>query len=373
MFSSLKRYIFVLLCVSLSLSAADRLKILHLTFHRGCALDFQEVGRELDLDVTTWYIMSPDIPRNNLDGVTIGNENFNMTHDRAQCVWDLHKDYFEQFDVIVTSDTAPLSRIFLQNNWKKPLIIWVCNRFDYSDLETSDDTFPDIAYYKMFHAARALPNVRIIAYTAYERLYATRRGIDFGPLLIKPVGLKASPTVPADFVSNVPSSVDKKNTIFLNPRFTQQEQEDYVHHMCNERGIKTYSGVYNGPDDLIGFKGVIYFPYAWSNIALFENLQRGIVHFVPTPQFVLSEFKANKPVRVFTIQDFEYCEWYDPTMRHLFVYFNSWEDLQHKIKTTNYQALSHHVKEYARIHRAEMLARWNGILTDVVDAAAMTS
>ena len=40
---------------------------------------------------------------------------------------------FGKFDVIVTSDTAPLSRIFLQNNWKKPLIIWICNRFDYVD------------------------------------------------------------------------------------------------------------------------------------------------------------------------------------------------------------------------------------------------
>ena len=71
----------------------------------------------------------------------MGNAVYNIGHQRAETVWNRHKDYFDKFDVIVTSDTAPLSRIFLQNGWRKPLIIWVCNRFDYCDYASLDLVF----------------------------------------------------------------------------------------------------------------------------------------------------------------------------------------------------------------------------------------
>jgi len=59
---------------------------------------------------------------------------------------NLHKDYFDTFDVIVTSGTAPLHESFLQNGWTKPLIIWICNRFDYCDYASLDCNFPDQEY-----------------------------------------------------------------------------------------------------------------------------------------------------------------------------------------------------------------------------------
>ena len=43
---------------------------------------------------------------------------------------------------------------------------------------------------------------------------------------------------------------------------------------CTTLGIKSYCGRYNGPDDLRDFKGVIHIPYAWSNFALFENMEK---------------------------------------------------------------------------------------------------
>ena len=152
----MKRFFGILFLLSIfNVAARDiaGLKVLHLNFHLGCSKDFEEVGKELGLDVTTWYVLAADLPREHFDGKTRGNAVYNISHERALNVWNKHKDYFETFDVIVTSDTAPLSRIFLQNGWKKPLLIWVCNRFDYYDGETYDGKFPDQEYYNLIRKA----------------------------------------------------------------------------------------------------------------------------------------------------------------------------------------------------------------------------
>ena len=169
-----KFLLLLLLCwQSLDASEAPPLKVLHLTFHRGCAREFTGIAKALGLDLVTWYI--PNLPPFFLDGKTTGNALYNVGHQRAQDIWEKHRDFFEQFDLILTSDTAPLSRIFLQNKWTKPLFIWICNRFDYYDGASLDCHFPDQEYYDLFSQAAMLPNVTMIAYTAFEHNYAQRK------------------------------------------------------------------------------------------------------------------------------------------------------------------------------------------------------
>jgi hypothetical protein len=98
--------------------AAAPLKVLHLTFHKGCAQQVQAIAQNLSLDLTTWYI--PDLPPKFFDGQAEGNALYNIGHTRAKNIWQLHAAFFHQFDLIFTSDTAALSRIFLQNNSQIP-------------------------------------------------------------------------------------------------------------------------------------------------------------------------------------------------------------------------------------------------------------
>lgn len=175
-----------LLILNIGLHADDdwKLKALHISFHGGCIKEIEAVANELEIDLTSWFI--PKMTPNFFDPDSNGNSVYNMGHDRAQRIFEKHKNFFEDFDVIITSDTAPLSRIFLQNNWKKPLIIWVCNRFDYHDKLSLDCSFPDAEYYELFKKASISQNVRIVAYTLFEKYYAKTKGIDIGTLLIKP-------------------------------------------------------------------------------------------------------------------------------------------------------------------------------------------
>lgn len=356
----MKRIVLSILLMSnlCCISSLFALKVLHLSLHKGCIYDFHEVAKELDLEVTDWYIQTI---RETFDPLAHGNEIYNITHDRAHRVWELNKDFFNQFDAIITSDTAPLSRIFLQNNWQKPLIIWICNRFDYADLASAHGAFPDAEYYDLFREAITKPNVNIISYTPYEHFYAHQKGVHIGTTTIRPLGClpQANPT----FTSGIPSSVNKEKTIFIVPRMTPYQAE-FVQKRCAELDIETYYGAYNGPDDLTDFKGILYYPYAWSNLALFENIQRGIIHFVPTERFVL-ELRAKENIPCFTLQHFHLCDWYCDEYKDLFVYFDSWDELKEKIETTDYETMHTKIKTAGLAHYHSSLEKWRTVFQNI--------
>lgn len=354
------------LCVSIALHGAQDkrpLRVLHLSFHRGCVNDIQEVADELGFEVTSWFILAPELPREHFDGVSTGNAVYNISAERADVVWHKHKKFFDTFDAIITSDTAPLSRIFLQNEWLKPLIIWICNRFDYCDWQTYDGTFPDRDYYGLFADAYMRSNVHVVGYTPYEHFYARQKGVETGDLVIKPLGSHAAEV--RGGTSAIPQSIDKEDTVFIYPRVYGNELA-YVEQQCHARGIATYSGRYNGPEDLTAFKGVIYFPYAWSNLAPFENFHRGVVHFVPSEKFILEEVARGNQVKHITLDQFHLIEWYFPEYRDVMVYFDSWDDLQHKLTTTDYAALRSRINAFGVQHKSVMLQRW----AEVFDACA---
>ncbi len=345
--------------------ASAQPKVLHLSFHRGCINDFKEVGKELNLDLTSWYIHDDLL---DFDGVTKNSAVYNLGHDRAQRVWDRHKDYFNSFDVVVTSDTTPLSRIFLQNNFQKPLIIWICNRFDYYDAASLDCQFPDQEYRKLLDRVWAQPNRFVVGYTPYEHVYARNKGVDTGEFIIKPIGILPSNNWD-EAQSNIAKSINKSETLFVSPRFESQQQIDFILNNCSNVGIKTCCTRYNGPDDLVNFKGVISIPYAWSNLALFENLQRGILHFIPTERFLRQLIVQHAPIRFLTkrlMTDSSVStlnEWYCAEYRDLFVYFDSWQDLADKVAMTDYVAMSQKIKQRGQQHRETMLQRWQDIFT----------
>lgn len=331
-----------------------RLKVLHLTLHNGCKMDFEEVAQELDLDLTSWYIH--DLPRGFWEGSYTGSEVYNVGPQRAARIWNLHKDFFNSFDAILTSDTAPLSRILLQHGWTKPLIIWVCNRFDYRHGNGGEERFPDPQYYNLIRQAATMPNVRIVSYTPFEYIYGRMRGVDFGTRTIKPLGKKEEEMLGFTGV-NV---ADKKDTLLLFPRL-EQNRVTIALNECARRNIKVWTGAYSGPEDIKQFKGVLFFPYAFSNLALFENLQRGIVHFVPTIEF-LTKLRF---IRGGMEGKLEWCEWYFEQYKDVIVYFNSWEDLKHKVETTDYTAMSKKIQKFGQKNRDEMIREWANLFKEL--------
>ncbi len=339
-------------------------RILHLSFHLGCIKEVEYIAAQLDLDLTSWFILGKSLEQ--FEGCNSGIEIYNIYPDRAQRIWEKNKDYFNTFDIIWTSDTAPLSRIFLQNDWKKPLIIWICNRFDYFHVKKPDD-----AYYKQFQEATKKDNVWIASYAPYEWLYAYQKGVHLNTFTIKPTGGAVQKTDRSDKTQKgVPAWVDKKNTLFIYPCLKTEERLSFVKDQCDRLNIKTYSGYYNGPDDIKDFKGVIFFTYgAWQNISMFENFKSGLVHFLPSISFMEELYRLNAPVSgqrsVILSRLYEFSGWYSKEYRDLLVYYDSWQDLKYKVETTDYGACKQKIVSFARKHEQEMLHRWSELFKKV--------
>ena len=89
------------------------MKILHLSFHTGCHNDITYLVNKLNKNRNDKIKLSFMEFNDGTKG------KYNIGHERAEKYYNKHIEYFNTFDVILTSDTAPISRVFLQNNWNK--------------------------------------------------------------------------------------------------------------------------------------------------------------------------------------------------------------------------------------------------------------
>jgi hypothetical protein len=136
---------------------------------------------------------------------------------------------------------------------------------------------------------------------------------------------------------------------------------------CKKSGINNYCGRYNGAMDLKDFKGIIHIPYAWSNLAFFENIHLGIPYFIPSLKFI-KELKTHPnffslDTSYFLHRDhYQLAEWYSPEHSEVFTYFDSWSDLQEKIEIANYPELREKIKNYAKGYGEKMLDQWRLVM-----------
>ncbi len=336
-------------------------KILHLSFHKGTIKDFEGVFRELGYEVTSWYIL--DSPSGLFDPGHYGSCIYNITHDRAQRIWEAHKDYFNQFDLIMTSDTAPLSRIFLQNNWTKPLLIWISNRFDYSDQATLDGKFPDREYYDLINQANQKKHVKIVANCEFEHYYARSKGVDTGSLVIQPFGSVSD--LPQS--THIPETIDKERLFFLPP---YSNEHLFLQNVCNKYGIQYYCGSFAHPAELADFKGIIHLPYSYSTIALYMNMSLGIPYFIPSPIFLKKLLSQNRYWHqdqhfLSDIERYQLSEWYSNDKKDVIVYFDSWQDLKNKLEKADYELLQKKVIAHSKIHKEKVLTLWRTVLQEL--------
>lgn len=336
------------------------LKALHICFHDGCIQEIEGVAKALSLNVTSQNILK--LPEFFFDPTVKGGEIlYQMDKNRAVRVWGKHKEFFNKFDVIITSDTTPLCRIFLENGWKKPLVVWVSNRFDWYP------TFFGKDYYNLLRDAyKNQKNVIFVFSSPFELFYAKLKNVDLGNRII------------AACASNLPKEYrdplvdpERNSKIFVHTR-TQEVQSGYgdIAELLKEMEIPAHCERYGTLEELQSFKGVLYLPYQWYVISMFETIRLGLPTFVPSEKFLLQmiaeggyKFESAELANINNLQ--AYSEWYNPQIREIMIYFDSWEDLKEKLKTTDLRAMRKKTWEYGKKHHDEMLRRWKIVFDEV--------
>ncbi|MDR3646404.1 MAG: hypothetical protein P4L22_02570, partial [Candidatus Babeliales bacterium] len=202
-------------------------------------------------------------------------------------------------------------------------------------------------------------------HSQFESYYAQKKGVDFRNLIIKPISVFRKIENSA-----IPKTVKKRETFFIPAYHNNLEFMD-LQKKCKELDIPVYCGRYNGPADIKSFKGIINLPGAWSNLALFENIQHGLVHFVPSREFIMTLSQQPNywhPDSSFLFKDrqFELSDWYTTDHKDIIVYFDSWQDLKEKTLNTNLEVLKNNVRTFAAKHTKEMLKRWKSIFDKII-------
>jgi hypothetical protein len=264
------------------------MKILAIGFHAGALKSLEHIICNID----TWCVSAKEFP-------------YNMTHDSALALWSKYKEKFNKYDVIITSDTTPLCRIFIEGGYRGKLIIWICNRFDYAD---GSFRFGK-EYYNLLRRASFDPSVRMASYSKYDKLYASREDIIIDEV-IKPTFMP---------VFNSPDGV----------YYIPDYQNNYTFDLGSKLPFQHKSGRHE-EHELKDFYAIVHLPYHWQGVAEQKALQYCIPYYVPSKKLFFNLLATNKYWFQNKVDCYKYidlCNFYDKDNKAVF-YFDSLDDIK---------------------------------------------
>jgi hypothetical protein len=181
-----------------------------------------------------------------------------------------------------------------------------------------------------------------------------------GDFVIKPIGKNV-------LSKNIYQTYEDDNNVFYVPPYHNETNLMNLSEKLTHLGIQNRCERFKHISELIQYKGGIYIPYAWSTLVFFERIQLGLVTFIPSLRFLMDLFKMGNwwfqpPFSPQNPELLKLSEWYCDEHRDILVYFDSWEDLQEKVKTTDYKARTETILKFAQKHHDDMLSRWNIII-----------
>jgi hypothetical protein len=331
-------------------------KVLHLSHHYGCLKDHQYICYKLGLNLENNF---------SLWNTIIPKGSFHITSELADEIWKKNEKYFLGFDYIITSDTAPLSRIILQNidKFDGKLNIWICNRFDYN-MEGDNE------YYNLIRKYSDDGRVNLIPYTEFERVWLSRFNIETKCETIRPIGL------------TIPDLLHEDEDYFIgfdgNYKFDDTEGDVLVsrYHndnifqdsksLCESFGLKAGHAKYRGVEELKSlikqYKCFLIFPDAYSKLTAFELMQLGMPVILPIEKLLLKF--SQKPNYFFSTginsQTIKYCEWYNEYFEQFAVYFEDLDGIPDAVKLLekNRQQILDLISDCNTQHTEKTINQW---------------
>ena len=341
-------------------------KVLHLSHHYGCLKDHQYVCDKLGLDLTNKLSIWNDI---------IKRDVYLITKAIADSTWKEHKDYFNSFDFIITSDTAPLSRIFLENidEFKGQLIVWVCNRFNY-------EMHDDVGYHNLMNESVGKDNVKIIPYTKFESMWAEAYKVNLTEDVIRPIGVSIDkPLSESEDLNLIGFGGDygdelKGGDVLVSRYHNDTLWQDSVK-MMEHFNLSADPCKYRGYKGLVElakkYEAYFILPEQYSKFAAFELMNIGLPVILPSEEFLLhlSSAKNHSTGNNYWFGSGLYkdttnvCEWYNEYYDQFALYIDDFEDIPEtfKIVKEHKKKIRGIMKKCAKEHQSKTLDQWRKI------------
>lgn len=341
------------------------MKVLHLSFHYGCISDIDTVMKKLGCEVDH-QCLCRKIP-------------YHINENLAHSLWNQNKDDFNQYDVIITSDTVALAYIFLLHLQEvKPfLIILNCNRFSYA-MEGESKFFQLLQTIQ--RDGKYLNKVLYLPYTDFERVWCAKHKVYLHERAIMPVGKYIQHVNDKNLILECFKPLDtscrhkeKTESIFL--------QNYHNHHAfmnlkqyLRDNDISVDFGSYVNIEELKDYKAIVVLPDQFSKYFTFESIQNEFVVIMPSPAFLME--LTRKPGYYFSVEGSsglipqEYinlCEWTKyPETR---IYFNSLEEMVSIIKnltTEKIESVRKWCRFYGQVIEEEHMIQWKNIFNKII-------
>jgi hypothetical protein len=319
-------------------------KILYFSRHEGTISNFSTIAKLLSFDVTVlspWY-------------------DFDV---RPNCYKeDKCKSYVEmmcnRYDFIVISDIIPDSYIYLTNPCKAKIILEITNRFDLFVTDENKDDYLS----KFGKAVKENKNVVVVENNPFEAYFACKEGVHIPKYyLIRPIGY-APPAVMHEQHNEVHDEI-----AFINH---SDHDESITLPNLENVGVKftKLPHRYGGPLVLATYKALLMLPYQVSIMKMMENFRYGVAMILPSERLFKELLRddrygfAHKELNDVENGVSNYVEFYNSDFKHLFVYFDKWEDLPSIIENTDFDAKKRQVKEFMEKYERKALSLWAEVL-----------
>ncbi|KAJ1551561.1 hypothetical protein HK096_008294 [Nowakowskiella sp. JEL0078] len=271
------------------------------------------------------------------------------------------------YDFIVIGDINFDAKPFLIPHClkeKAQIILQTTNRFDiFSDNEWIPFLNNSLNLYPK--------KIRFVVNNPFEIFWMCRRNIQpSNYVMIRPTGY-----TPEMFDFDM-SQLEKVNKNSVGVVLKANQYKNFLIPALQNMNIKfeTLDGFYGGPRTLAKFKTIITLPYQVSVMSLNEGLRQGVSFMIPSQQFFLQMCRQNSDAYEMW-QNVELCfepksdslavslltkwtEWWQPDLKELVTYFDSWVDLREKLETTNFEDVGKRAKQYMDIEETRITNAW---------------
>ncbi len=285
-------------------------------------------------------------------GETQGIYEPHFTEAKANEYWAKYRDYYDSFDSIFISHTAPPVRIFLQNGWTKPLNCWFWQSFD---MDVPDKP----RYNQLILEGAGKPNVKFFSVEQHELRYARRiLGRDFQAPVVPPfIFVKNETKLPTPHGGRLVITPKANETRYMDLKQTLDQLGVPVYCHPRETG---------GAPDWRGIKAIIHVPYCSTPRSLYENWALENVYLVPSQEFFSwLHYQKNFWYGTCASEDISISQWWSQDHQDLFIYFDSFEHLKQIVNSPNFDAMiedrKRNIRVYNEKHNTEALAKWRKI------------
>ena len=347
----LNRIYFLLQCFMLKKKAKESVcPLFHLTYSQSLVSHMDWVAQQCRTRIEHWDMRSKE----NMHKDAI------ISQEVADSWWKTYESQLRNKPLIVISGSPLLSRMFWDNmqTFTGKIILWLHKA---TDVEWDKETQQMWKAWTQIYSDRVKVIHGCKAYRVQNVLNHLMVNSPWSDHVLHPLGRKTSPPLQH---SSIPDYIVQDQTHYLySPtgnllsELSDGNTVPIPTTRLQELGVQWYQGRFNGLNDLKDFAAILWIPHQLSYNVVYETWSMNKVWYIPSWPFFKSMHKGlNEKV-------WQESLWYTHEHRYLFVFFDSWEDLQQKWYANAHKVKEHLIADYRNMIERQNIEQWNTLLT----------